>query len=71
MQCLKMGFFLQKVRQIELLQMSAEFVKDDCDNVWFVYANKIQYRRVYQRPKPAASIYSLDEEAEMLNELKF
>ena len=41
MQCLKMGFFLQKVRQIELLQMSAEFVKDDCDNVWFVYANKI------------------------------
>ena len=25
--------------------MSAEFVRDDCDNVWFVFANKIQYRR--------------------------
>lgn len=25
--------------------MSAEFVRDDCDNVWFTYANKIQYRR--------------------------
>ena len=25
--------------------MSAEFVRDNCDNVWFVYASKIQYRR--------------------------
>ena len=24
--------------------MSAEFVRDDWDNVWFVFANKIQYR---------------------------
>ena len=26
--------------------MHAEFLKDDQDNVWFVYANKIQYRRL-------------------------
>lgn len=25
--------------------MHAEFLKDDYDNIWFVYANKIQYRR--------------------------
>jgi len=24
--------------------MMAEFVRDDTDNVWFVYANRIQYR---------------------------
>ena len=44
-QCLKIAYYLQKVRQIEILQMSAEFVRDDYDNVWFTYANKIQYRR--------------------------
>jgi len=26
--------------------MHAEFIRDDCDNVWFVYANKITYRRM-------------------------
>ena len=25
--------------------MTAEFVRDDYDNVWFVYASKIQYRK--------------------------
>ena len=25
--------------------MSAEFLKDDLKNVWFSYANKIQYKR--------------------------
>ena len=32
---------MQKVRHIEILQMQAEFLRDDCDNVWFVYASKI------------------------------
>ena len=26
--------------------MTAEFVRDDHDNIWFVYANKINYRRM-------------------------
>ena len=26
--------------------MSCEFIRDDCDNIWFVYANKIQYRKM-------------------------
>jgi len=40
-QCLKICYYLQKVRQIEILQMHVEFLKDDYDNVWFVYSNKI------------------------------
>ncbi len=45
-QCLKICYYLQKVRRIELLKMTAEFVRDDHDNIWFVYANKINYRRM-------------------------
>ena len=29
--------------------MQAEFVRDDCDNVWFTYANRIHYRRIYKK----------------------
>eukprot|EP00353_Schmidingerella_taraikaensis_P001509 CAMPEP_0185599730 /NCGR_PEP_ID=MMETSP0434-20130131/82901_1 /TAXON_ID=626734 ORGANISM="Favella taraikaensis, Strain Fe Narragansett Bay" /NCGR_SAMPLE_ID=MMETSP0434 /ASSEMBLY_ACC=CAM_ASM_000379 /LENGTH=49 /DNA_ID=CAMNT_0028229231 /DNA_START=628 /DNA_END=777 /DNA_ORIENTATION=- len=29
--------------------MLAEFVRDDCNNVWFTYANKIVYRRVVKK----------------------
>jgi len=43
-----MCYFLQKVRQIEILKMTAEFVRDDYDNVWFTYASKISYRRIYK-----------------------
>lgn len=45
-QCLKICHYLQKVRQMEILKMTAEFVRDDFDNVWFTYANHISYRRV-------------------------
>ena len=44
-QCLKMCQYLKKTRGIEILSMSAEFLKDDMKNVWFSFANKIQYRR--------------------------
>ena len=37
--------YLKKKRGIEIISMSAEFLKDDMKNVWFSYANKIQYRR--------------------------
>ena len=40
-QCYKICYYLQKVRHKEILQMRAEFLRDECDNVWFVYANKI------------------------------
>lgn len=33
------------MRQIEILSMVAEFIRDDQDNVWFTFANKITYRR--------------------------
>ena len=49
LQCLKMCYYLQKVRQIEILKMQAEFVRDDCDNIWFTYANRIHYRRIYKK----------------------
>lgn len=44
LQCLKICYYMQKVRNKEILQMMAEFVRDDTDNIWFVHANRIQYR---------------------------
>ena len=43
-QLLKMCHFLQKVRNIEILKMHAQFLKDDNHNVWFSYAYDIHYR---------------------------
>ena len=43
--------------------MTAEFVRDDCDNVWFVYAHKIQYRRY--TPRPQAQPITLDEQVQL------
>lgn len=43
-----MAYYLQKVRQLEILKMTAEFVRDDYDNIWFTYANRISYRRIYK-----------------------
>lgn len=40
-QVLKICYYLQKVRNREVLQMTAEFVRDLEDNVWFVHANQI------------------------------
>ena len=48
-QCLKMCHYLKKVRNIEILQMQAHFLKDDCRNVWFSYARNIQYRGRVER----------------------
>ena len=48
-QCLKIGHYMQQVRQTEILQMNAEFIRDDCDNIWWTYANKIQYRKVERK----------------------
>ena len=61
-QCLKICHYLQQMRQIEILQMQAEFIRDDCDNVWFSYARKIQYRRC-ANPN-AVPGFSNEEEAE-------
>ena len=41
---------MQKVREQEILQMQAEFIRDECDNIWFVYASKIHYRK-YRKPQ--------------------
>lgn len=49
-----MGYYLQKVRRIELLSMSAEFLKDEQDNVWFSHASKIQYRPIQRQESEAA-----------------
>ena len=64
-QCYKIAHFLQQVRQIEILKMMAEFVRDDQDNVWFVFANKISYRRIAKAEGAQAS-----NEAAMLEALK-
>lgn len=41
MQVLKICYYMQKVRNREVLQMTAEFVRDNEDNIWFVHANQI------------------------------
>jgi hypothetical protein len=33
-QCLKIGYYLQKIRKIDLLQMSTEFLVDENGNMW-------------------------------------
>jgi len=43
-QCYKMAHYMQKVYQYEILQMKAEFLKDENGNIWFYYATNIQGR---------------------------
>ena len=43
-QCYKIGHYMQKVYQVELLQMKAEFLKDENGNIWLYYASGIQVR---------------------------
>lgn len=40
-----MCFYLQKVRSVEILQMKAEFLRDENNNIWFVNASEIHIRR--------------------------
>lgn len=43
---MKICYYLQKVRNIEVLQMKAEFLRDENDNVWFTCAKDIHIRRI-------------------------
>jgi len=43
-QCYKLAHYIQKVYHYEILQMKAEFLKDDNGNIWFFYASNIQGR---------------------------
>jgi hypothetical protein len=45
-QCLKMCYYLQKVRGVEILQMKCEFLRDENSNVWLSYVKDITVRRV-------------------------
>ena len=46
--------------------MSAEFVRDDYDNVWFVFANKIQYRKIPDLVNIAGVVPDAEEEKQAL-----
>lgn len=48
-QILKMCYYLQRVRSIEVLQMKAEFLQDESQSVWFTFAKDIQYRELKDR----------------------
>ena len=43
-QCLKMGYYVQKVCKQEILRMHAEFSRDENGSIWFIYASQIQVR---------------------------
>lgn len=45
-QTLKICYYLQKVRKIEVLQMRVEFLRDQNNCVWFSYAHDIHIRRI-------------------------
>jgi hypothetical protein len=45
-QCLKMCYYIKQTKKLEILKMHAEFQRDDCNNVWFTYANKVHFRRL-------------------------
>lgn len=38
---LKMCFYLQKIHEIEVLQMNADFFQDDNGEIWFFYATDV------------------------------
>lgn len=39
-----MAHYLQKVRQVEILQMKTEFLKDQHNNIWLSIIKDIHYR---------------------------
>jgi hypothetical protein len=43
-QCYKIAHYVQKVYHQEILQMKAEFLKDDNGNIWFYYVTGLQTR---------------------------
>jgi hypothetical protein len=45
-QCLKICYYVKQTKKLEILQMHAEFLQDDCDNIWFTYARSIHFRRM-------------------------
>lgn len=51
-QCMKMCYYVQKMHNIEILKMRAEFARDDCDTIWFVNASQIHTRPLPGTEKP-------------------
>jgi hypothetical protein len=47
--CLKICDYISKVRSIEVLQMQAQFFKDENGFIWFFYATNIQTRKNLHR----------------------
>ncbi|CDW81558.1 UNKNOWN [Stylonychia lemnae] len=52
-QCLKIAYYVSKVYNKEILQMKAEFLKDENGNIWFFYASNIRTRKTSTRALPA------------------
>lgn len=52
-QCYKMCHYLQKVRQKELLQFKAEFLKDENGNIWLSFIKDFHIRRPFQNSRVA------------------
>ena len=48
-QCLKMAYYVSKVRGYEILMMKAEFFKDENGFIWFFYAHDIFVRKNLNR----------------------
>lgn len=46
-QCYKMAFYISKIHKVELLSMTAEFLKDENHSIWFSHATKIFYRPIF------------------------
>ena len=49
LQCTKIGYYISKVHNIEILRMNCEFLKDENSTIWFSHATKIAYRFVIER----------------------
>ena len=48
-QCTKIGYFISKMYNIEILRMQCEFLKDENSTIWFTYATKIAYRFIVEQ----------------------
>jgi hypothetical protein len=45
-QSIKIGYFVQKMHNFEILKMRCDFIKDDNGTIWFSFASQIHARQI-------------------------
>ena len=75
LQCTKIGYFISKLHNIEILRMHCEFLKDENNSIWFIYASNIAYRVIQGRgleeiKTKKISYINKDHQAQLIEQLE-